>query len=88
MQVIVEDWLEKVNNKDEKLLYIRANIFAERKSQKHILIGKQGSMIKKLGTEARKDVEEFLQRKVYLDLNVKELEDWRNNENTLKNLGY
>ena len=87
VQVVIDEWRDAVS-KNEKLIYIQANIFISRKSQKHILIGSKGEMIKKLGTLARKDIEEFLGTKVFLELLVKELEDWRNDEKTLKKLGY
>jgi len=59
-----------------------------RESQKPIIIGDGGKAIKKLGTEARKDIEKFLDKKVYLDLNVKVDPDWRDNELRLKRMGY
>lgn len=88
VQVVIQDWKFKTNNNGEKLLYIRAFIFVERKSQKSILIGKDGAMIKKLGTASRIEIEKFLDQKIYLDLNVKELDDWRNNQKNLRDLGY
>ena len=75
--------------KDElKIVKILANIFVNRKSQKPILIGKQGSQLKIVGTEARKDIEKFLGKKVYLELFVKVRENWRDDTNTLKKFGY
>ncbi len=70
------------------LIRITALIFVNRKSQKPILIGKNGSAIKKLGIESRKKIEEFLQSRVHLELHVKVRENWRENENQLKNFGY
>lgn len=70
------------------LTRISAEIIVERDSQKNILIGKGGEMIKKVGTYARKDIEEFLQQKVFLELFVKVLSDWRNRKNYLKRFGY
>jgi GTP-binding protein Era len=67
---------------------ISAEIIVERDSQKNILIGKGGEMIKKVGTYSRKDIEEFLQKKVFLELFVKVLSDWRNRKNYLKRFGY
>ncbi|MGE5355930.1 MAG: GTPase Era [Deltaproteobacteria bacterium] len=87
VQVVVDEWRDAFR-KNEKLIYIQANIFISRKSQKHIIIGRKGEMIKKLGTLAREDIEEFLGSKVFLELIVKELDDWRNDEKTLKKLGY
>ncbi|NLV16220.1 MAG: GTPase Era [Syntrophomonadaceae bacterium] len=70
------------------LIYIRAVIYTERDSQKGIIIGKGGSMLKKIGEMARRDVEELLDCQVYLELWVKVKKDWRNSEIQLKNLGY
>ncbi|HEY1025090.1 MAG TPA: GTPase Era [Sphingobacteriaceae bacterium] len=67
---------------------ISAEIIVERDSQKNILIGKGGEMIKKVGTYARQDMEEFLQKKVFLELFVKVIADWRNRKNYLKRFGY
>lgn len=72
----------------EKIDVIHAEIHVERKSQKGILIGKGGSMLKKIGGEARKDIEQFLQKKVYLDLHVRVNEGWRDNNMKLKGFGY
>ena len=75
--------------KDEpEIARISAEIYVNRKSQKPIIIGKGGEMIKKLGIESRLHIEEFLQKKVYLELHVKVLENWRDNEKVLKQLGY
>lgn len=63
-------------------------IFVERESQKAILIGHQGKAIKKLGTEARKDIEEFTGKKCFLSLHIKVLKDWRNSDRALKSFGY
>lgn len=70
------------------IINISAQIYVERKTQKAILIGKNGEAIKKLGSEARKDLEEFFQSKVFLQTNVYVKEDWRNNEKILKSFGY
>ena len=67
---------------------IYANIFCETKSQKGILIGKGGSLLKKIGTEARLDLENITEKKVFLSLQVKVEKDWRKNDKILKNLGY
>lgn len=67
---------------------ISATIFVERESQKGIVIGHKGSMLKKVGTEARLDIEEFVQKKVFLELHVKVNKDWRNNDTFLKRFGY
>ena len=63
-------------------------IFVERDSQKAILIGHQGKAIKKLGTEARRDIEEFTGKRCFLSLHVKVLKDWRNSDRALKQFGY
>ena len=73
---------------EEQINRISAEIIVERDSQKNILIGKGGTMLKKVGTYARKDMEEFLQKKVFLELFVKVLPDWRNRKNYLKRFGY
>jgi len=83
VEIIVEDFKEK-----PEITVIRAVILVSRESQKPIIIGDGGKAIKKLGTEARKDIEKFLDKKVYLDLNVKVDPDWRDNELRLKRMGY
>lgn len=82
-EVIVEKFEEKDNS-----IHIMAVIYVERDSQKGILIGKGGSMLKKVGTEARKDIEKFFGKSVYLELFVKVEPNWRNRENKLKTFGY
>ena len=82
-EVIVEKFEET-----EGSIHIMAVIYVERDSQKGILIGKGGSMLKKVGTEARKDIETFFGKKVYLELFVKVEPDWRNRENKLRSFGY
>ena len=72
----------------EKIVKIRANIIVARESQKGIIIGHQGKELKKIGTEARKDIETFVQNKVFLELYVKVSKDWRDNYNQLKRFGY
>jgi len=75
--------------KDEKtIVKIRAEIIVERETQKAIVIGHQGKALKKTGTEARKDMEKFLGKKVFLELFVKVDKDWRNNEIHLRRYGY
>ncbi|MFC5282473.1 GTPase Era [Pedobacter alpinus] len=70
------------------IIKISAEIVVERDSQKNILIGAAGSMLKKVGTYARQDMEEFLKKKVFLEMFVKVIPDWRNRENYLKSFGY
>lgn len=74
--VIVEEVKERPNG----VIYIRATIYVERDSQKGIIIGQNGQMIKKIGEFARKDIEFLLDRKVYLELHVKVKKDWRNKD--------
>ncbi len=71
-----------------EIIRISAEIFVERESQKPIIIGKGGLAIKKLGTSAREDIENFFAKKVFLELFVKVDKDWRNNDNRLKRFGY
>lgn len=80
----------KVSKYEEKedIDRIYADIYCETKSQKIILIGKNGSMLKTIGTEARKELEEITEKKVYLELNVKVEKDWRKNDRLLKEFGY
>lgn len=82
-EVIVEKFEEKENS-----IHIMAVIYVERDSQKGIIIGHAGSMIKKVGTEARKDIETFFGKRIYLELFVKVESDWRNRENKLRQFGY
>ena len=67
---------------------IECIIFVERESQKAILIGHQGKAIKKLGTEARKDIEEFTGKRCFLSLHINVLKDWRNSDRALRQFGY
>ena len=82
-EVVVEAFQEKDN-----LVSINALIIVERETQKGIIIGHGGKALKKTGTEARHDIEAFLQKKVFLQLFVKVDKDWRNKENQLKTFGY
>mgnify|MGYP000081243440 CR=1 FL=1 len=72
----------------EKLIKIQADIIVQRESQKAIILGQGGSMIKRLGIEARQSIESFLQQKIYLQLFVKVRPGWRNSEFMLKEYGY
>jgi len=69
------------------LMRLFCTILVEQESQKPIVIGRAGAMIKQIGTEARRDLEQFFQCKVYLDLRVKVKSDWRNDERALDDLG-
>ena len=80
--------IEMIKSRSENKMYIQATIICERKSQKGIIIGKQGKMLKKIGQEARKDIESFLQKKVYLELWVKVQKDWRNKQSLLNQYGF
>lgn len=73
---------------EENLTRIAAEIIVERDSQKNIIIGKAGAMIKKVGTYARQDMEEFIGGKVFLEMFVKVIPDWRSKKNYLKKFGY
>lgn len=80
--------VEEFKERDEENVYIRATIFVERESQKGIVIGAKGSLLKKIGQQARKDIENLLYCKVFLDLWVKVKPDWRNQDKALKQFGY
>ena len=83
VEVVVESYKEEPD-----LIRIAATLYVERSTQKAIIIGSKGSAIKKLGTDARKSIEDFLQKHIFLDLSVKVLKDWRNNELLMKKFGY
>ena len=82
--VRVDEFAERENG----MIYIAATIFVERNSQKGILIGEGGRMMKSIGSAARREIEEMSGRKAYLELRVKVLKDWRNDENAMQRLGY
>lgn len=82
--VVVEEFKERENGK----VYIRATIYVEKESQRKIVIGFKGNLIKKIGTEARLDIEKFLEKPVYLELWVKIYKNWRKNREALSFLGY
>lgn len=83
VEVAVEEFKEEA-----KRIHIMAIIYVERDSQKGIIIGHQGSALKKVGTEARLDIEKFFGKSVFLNLYVKVQKDWRNKDKDLKNFGY
>ena len=83
VEVEVESFKE-----EDKLIRIDAVIYCERDSQKGIIIGKAGSALKRVGSQARKDIEDFFQKQVFLQLFVKVDKDWRSNTNRLKHYGY
>ena len=80
--------IDEFKERENGMLYIGATIFVERDSQKGILIGEAGSMMKAIGSAARKEIEEMGGRPVFLELRVKVLKDWRNDENAMQRLGY
>jgi GTP-binding protein Era len=82
--VVVQEFEERPND----VIYISANIYTERDSQKGIVIGRRGTMIKRIGQGARVSLQELLGRKVYLDLWVKVRKDWRRKEQSLREFGY
>ena len=75
-------------NYDDNILNICASIVVDRENLKKIIIGKNGNMIKEIGTRARRDIEEYFNKKVYLDLFVKVVPKWRDKEKFLNNIGY
>jgi len=81
--VVVNEFKEKTT-----LTKIAADIIVQRESQKAIMLGEGGRMIKKLGTESRKSIEEFIQQKVFLELFIKVRDKWRDNDTWLKEYGY
>lgn len=82
-EVVVDAYKEKAD-----LVAISATIYVERDTQKGILLGHKGAAIKKLGTESRKEIEAFIESKVFLELSIKVSSDWRENPNQLKRFGY
>jgi GTP-binding protein Era len=80
--------IEERNRRSDTLMYIRAAIYVERDTQKAIVIGNRGQMLKRIGQLARKDLEEYYGQKVYLDLWVKVRGHWRDQDAWLKRLGY
>lgn len=80
--------IENMKERDNGMIFVEAVIYAERDSQKGIIIGAGGSRLKAIGRDARATIEEFLDAKVYLDIWVKVRKNWRNNINSLKEFGY
>lgn len=83
IEVSIEEYKE-----EPKIDRISAMLYVSRESQKGIVIGHKGSMLKRVGTAAREELEKFLGKKVFLEMHVKVGNDWRNNEKMLKNFGY
>ena len=83
VEVVVDQFKES-----QDIVHITAYIYVSRESQKAIMLGHRGKSIKKLGTDSRKDIEEWVGKKVYLGLTIKVKKDWRNDELQLKHFGY
>ena len=83
VEVAVDQYKE-----EQRIIRISALKYVARESQKAIILGHQGQAIKRTATAARKDLEEFVGKKVFLETTVKVSKDWRDNENILKNFGY
>lgn len=82
-EVVVTEFKER-----DDMIVIRAEILVERKSQKGIIIGEKGEMLKKVGTQAREDMEAFFGKKIFLEQHVKVEPDWRSNDRKLRQFGY
>src|SRR5690606_32928667 len=80
--------IEEYKERSDTMTYINANIYVERDSQKGIIIGKGGSMIKQIGQDARAELETMLGTQVFLDLQVRVLKNWRSDERLMQRLGY
>jgi len=80
--------IDEFTERPDESAYIAATIFVERESQKGIAIGRGGEMLKRIGTAARKEIEKMSGRKVFLELRVKVLKDWRKDEKAMKRFGY
>ncbi len=80
--------MEGMKDREDSVTVIAATIVAERESHKGMLVGRGGAMIKRIGTAARRDIEEFLGRRVFLDLRVRVVKDWKRDEELLRKLGY
>jgi len=80
--------MDNLDKRDSNTVFIQATIVTERKTQKGILIGKQGSMLKNIGKKAREDIERLLGSRVYLELWVKVKKDWRNKQSQLYEYGF
>ncbi|MBN1151076.1 GTPase Era [candidate division WOR-3 bacterium] len=85
VSVVIDDFKERDKRKKH---YIKASVYVERKSQKGIIIGENGKMIKKLGTVSREKIESFLGKSVFLDLSVKLMKNWKDDSEKISKLGY
>ena len=83
VEVEIEEYIEEA-----KINRMRVLIHVARESQKGIIIGHQGKALKKIGTEARRDIEDFTGKKAFIEIYVKVNKEWRDNTNTLKKFGY
>lgn len=88
VEVVVTQFKEGTTKSGDEIVRIAADIYVSRPTQKSIIIGKGGSSIKKLGTEARKGISAFLDQKIFLELFVKVKDNWRDDERLLKHFGY
>ena len=82
--VVVEEFKEREND----MFYVEANIFVEKDSQKGIIIGRKGQMLRQIGSAARQEIERMIGGRIYLDLWVKVRKSWRRDERELRRLGY
>ncbi|NUO03699.1 MAG: KH domain-containing protein, partial [Saprospiraceae bacterium] len=87
-EVVVTDFKDSETKDGLPLARISTVIFVSRESQKPILLGKNGSAMKKLATAARQDIEVFLDRKAFLEIHIKVRDNWRDDERVLKHFGY
>ena len=85
--VVIEEFEKRKTKKSSEIIYIRAIVYAERQTQKQIIIGKGGKMIKRIGELARVDIEKFLDARVFLETYVTVKADWRKDARKLKELG-
>ena len=91
LAVQVEEIIERPKREGDDrppLLDIHVNVYVERDSQKAIIIGKKGARLKEIGTRARANIEEYLGRRVYLDLHVRTAKDWQSDPKMLQRLGF
>lgn len=85
--VLIEEWIDSLSNSGDELTKISASIVVEKQTHKPILIGKDGQMLKKIGTSSRHEIERFIGNHVYLKLFVKVKENWRNKPHQFRELG-
>lgn len=85
--VVIEEFEKRPSKKSGEILYIRAVVYAERQTQKQIIIGKRGALVKRVGELARRDIEKFLETRVFLEIYVTVKADWRRDAQKLNELG-